>query len=159
MERLFRQRMEYLGAPLADECFLCTAAKSKDPDADLVLKAEPLACAVLNKFPYNSGHLVVAPTRHIPSLQDLTGEETLAVMRLVSLSIGVLQKEFQAEGFNFGANLGDVAGAGVPGHLHLHLVPRWAGDTNFMPVLAGAKVIPEPLGETYLRLKKAFDAT
>lgn len=159
MERLFRRRMEYIGAPPADECFLCAAGRSKDLAADLVLKIEPLACAVLNKFPYNSGHLVVAPTRHTPNLQDLTGEETLAVVRLVSLSIGVLQKEFKAEGFNFGANLGEVAGAGVPGHLHLHLVPRWAGDTNFMPVLAGAKVIPEPLEATHLRLKTAFDAT
>ncbi len=159
MERLFRRRMEYIGAPPTKGCFLCAAGRSTDLGAELVLKIEPLACVVLNKFPYNSGHLVVAPIRHTPDLGDLTGEETAAVMRLVSLSIAVLQEELKAEGFNFGANLGEVAGAGVPGHLHLHLVPRWAGDTNFMPVLAGVKVIPEPLEESYLRLKRAFDAT
>ena len=124
MERLYRQRMEYVGGPPADECFLCGAVKSQDPASDLVLKSEPLVCAVLNKFPYNSGHVLVAPTRHTPNLEDLTDEETLALMQLVSLSIGVLQNEFKAEGFNLGANLGEVAGAGVPGHLHLHVVPR-----------------------------------
>jgi len=114
------------------------------------------AIALLNKYPYSSGHLMVAPRRHVGRLGELTDEEALEVHSLSVLSVDVLERVYGPAGFNLGWNLGRAAGAGIADHVHLHVVPRWAGDTNFMPVLADVKVIPEHLLETRDRLREAW---
>lgn len=144
--------MEYIGGPPQDGCFLCDAATSEDENASLVVMKTDLCVVMMNKYPYNSGHLLVAPLRHVASLAELTSDESADVLRLVTVATATLEAEMKAEGFNIGANLGSVAGAGVPDHIHFHVVPRWAGDTNFMPVLADSKVIPEDLTKTRERL-------
>jgi ATP adenylyltransferase len=108
--------------------------------------------AILNAYPYNPGHVMVAPVRHVGDLAELDGDEQADVMALLVECLGALRAEYAPHGFNVGANLGQVAGAGVPGHVHVHLVPRWNGDTNFMPVVGEAKVLPEALADTYRRL-------
>ena len=114
------------------------------------------AFALLNKFPYASGHLMVAPFRHEAEFGSLSAEEALEIHRLASLALGVLAGAMNPQGFNLGWNLGRIAGAGVIDHVHLHVVPRWAGDTNFMPVLADVKVVPEALAETRRKLAGAW---
>lgn len=157
MQRLFRSRMEYIAGTRSDSCFLCAAAGGQDEDHHVLARNER-ALVMLNKYPYNSGHVIVAPRRHVASLESLDGDETVSVIDLVRLSVGALREALDAHGFNVGANLGEAAGAGVPDHLHFHVVPRWAGDTNFMPVVASSKVIPESLAETYARLREVFRA-
>lgn len=137
--------------PGADrDCFLCRAAAKYDPaaaaDRRLMIVARG-ACTivVLNRYPYNNGHLLVAPQRHVGELHEISREEQLECMDHLARLTCVYRERLNAEGFNIGLNLGRVAGAGLPGHLHWHLVPRWAGDTNFMPVLAGVRVIPQSL--------------
>lgn len=156
MERLFRQRMEYLRSAPADECFLCTDASAGDLPGNLVLYRTGLCLVVMNRFPYNTGHLLISPLRHVAGLEDLTAGERGEVMELTVKTIEVLTEAMSPEGFNMGANLGAAAGAGVPGHLHMHVVPRWSGDTNFMPVVGGSKVLPETLEQTYARLRPLY---
>ena len=131
------------------ECFLCrAAAEYDDPDASrrLLLAAKnDASLVVLNRFPYTNGHLLISPLRHVADLSDLTAEEGQQVFAELTRWTKQLGNLIRAEGFNIGLNLGSVAGAGVPGHLHWHLVPRWPGDANFMPVTAGARVIPQSL--------------
>lgn len=148
--------MEYVTGPRDEECFLCRAASSEDPEAELVLARRDRSLVILNRYPYNAGHLMVVPLRHIADLEDLTDEERLELMQLSAESVAALKKVFSPEGFNLGANLGAVAGAGLPGHFHIHVVPRWEGDTNFMPVTAGTKILPETLEESFDRLRSAF---
>ncbi len=141
--------------PGADpQCFLCraaaegSAAPQADPTADrrnLVVAHDPLCITILNRYPYNNGHLLVAPLRHRARLDELSADELLACQQALSWWTARLERLMRPDGFNIGLNLGRVAGAGVPGHLHWHLVPRWNGDTNFMPVVAGTKVIPQSL--------------
>jgi ATP adenylyltransferase len=154
-------RLEYIAQ--ADEqegCVFCDeAAGSLAPAASLRLHAGAAAIALLNKFPYSSGHLMVAPRRHVGALGDLTDDEALEIHRYAVAAVGVLTDVYGPEGFNLGWNLGRAAGAGIADHVHLHVVPRWAGDTNFMPVLADVKVIPEHLLETRDRLREAWPAT
>ena len=107
---------------------------------------------MLNKYPYNPGHLMVAPYKHVWKLEDLDNEDLLEHMQLVSKCVVMLKEEMNPEGFNIGMNLGKVAGAGIEDHLHTHIVPRWNGDTNFMPVLSDTRTIPEALDETYVKL-------
>jgi ATP adenylyltransferase len=131
-------------------CFLCRAAARFEASAGadrelLVVARDEAACVVLNRFPYNNGHVLVAPLRHAGELDDLTPGEHLACLQWLNRLSRVYRRHMNAEGFNIGLNLGRAAGAGVPGHLHWHLVPRWAGDTNFMPALAGVRVIPQSL--------------
>ena len=114
---------------------------------------------MMNKFPYNNGHLMIAPLAHVGSLAQLEDEEMLALMRLVRRSLRVLEGVMQPEGFNVGANIGRVAGAGIPDHVHIHVVPRWNGDTNFLPVLSEVKVINEHLDRTWEKLSEAFAAS
>jgi ATP adenylyltransferase len=151
--------MEYItGGPPEPGCLFCrvaTAPPSEDRRNLLVHRASG-AIVLLNKFPYNSGHLMVAPLAHVGSLADLDDEQSLAVMRLVRRSLRVLQSAMGPEGFNVGANLGKVAGAGIADHVHVHVVPRWNGDTNFMPVLAEVKVVNEHLERTWEKLSEAF---
>ena len=117
---------------------------------------DPQALAMMNKFPYNNGHLMIAPRAHVGSLTQLDDDQLLAVMRLVRRSLRVLEGVMEPEGFNVGANIGRVAGAGIPDHVHIHVVPRWNGDTNFLPVLSEVKVINEHLDRTWEKLSQAF---
>jgi len=110
----------------------------------------------MNRYPYNTGHLIVAPYRHVGDLVELTEEELVDLMKNVNLSIRILREALKPEGFNIGLNMGRVAGAGIEDHLHIHVVPRWAGDTNFMPVIAHVKVMPELLESTYDKLRQAL---
>lgn len=133
--------------PGADpQCFLCrSAADSADRRGRHVVHRGEHAVAILNRYPYNNGHLLVAPRRHQDRLDKLTPDEQLELTQTIARMIGLLEEVLAPEGFNVGLNLGLVAGAGLPGHLHWHVVPRWNGDTNFMPTLASVKVIPQSL--------------
>jgi ATP adenylyltransferase len=149
-------RLEYIKQ--ADEqtgCVFCDAAAGDDEERLVVHRGEH-AFVLLNKFPYSSGHLMVAPYRHVGGLAGLTDEEALEVHQLAVEGVAALGEVYGPEGHNLGWNLGRVAGAGVVDHIHLHVVPRWAGDTNFMPVLADVKVLPEHLIETRRRLVEAW---
>jgi ATP adenylyltransferase len=149
-------RLEYIQQ--ADElegCIFCLAAAGADEETLVVHRGEH-AFALLNKFPYASGHLMVAPFRHVADFGDLSDEEALELHRLAGSGMAALAETFQPQGYNLGWNLGRIAGAGVVDHVHEHVVPRWAGDTNFMPVLADVKVLPEHLAETRAKLAAAW---
>jgi ATP adenylyltransferase len=149
-------RLEYIEQ--ADEqegCIFCRAAE-RDDEAGLVVHRGAAAFVVLNKFPYASGHFMVAPLRHVGEFAELEDGEVLELHRLASQGMGALAQTYSPQGFNLGWNLGRIAGAGVTGHVHLHVVPRWAGDTNFMPVLADVKVLPEHLVESRRKLADAW---
>jgi ATP adenylyltransferase len=137
-------------------CLFCNLLKSKDDAANLILCRGQRAFVVVNRFPYNNGHLMVAPNRHTANLETLSAAESAELFKLVQKSLAVLRRGLKPQGFNVGANLGRVAGAGVAGHVHIHIVPRWLGDVNFMPLLAETKVISEHLSQTYDRLRKGF---
>ncbi|ADU96915.1 HIT family protein [Thermovibrio ammonificans] len=140
-------------------CFICRAA-AEHPDRDeenLLLYKGEKALVILNRFPYNTGHLMVCPVRHTGDFTSLLPEELLEVNRLIQKSIEVLKRAYNPDGFNVGLNLGRAAGGSVDTHIHFHVVPRWNGDTNFMPVTAGVKVIPQALDETYRRLKECWE--
>ena len=145
-------RLEYIQS--ADEqegCVFCRAATADD-EAGLVVHRGEHSLVVLNKYPYASGHLMVAPVRHEGEFGDLTSEEALEIHRLAAAGLGALAETMRPQGFNLGWNLGRIAGAGIVDHVHLHVVPRWAGDTNFMPVLADVKVLPEALEDARRKL-------
>jgi len=149
-------RLEYIQS--ADEqpgCVFCRAAELPDEEGLVVHRGE-LAFVMLNKYPYAGGHLMAAPYRHVGELGELSSVEALEIHRLVSVSLGVLAQVMRPQGFNLGWNLGRIAGAGVIDHVHEHVVPRWAGDTNFMPVLADVRVMPEALQETRRKLVAAW---
>ena len=150
-------RLEYITqTDDQSSCIFCDeAAGVIDPAESLLLRAEDTAIALLNKYPYSSGHLMAAPRRHVGELAELTDAEVLEINRLAVASIDALTRVYRPDGYNLGWNLGRVAGAGIADHVHLHVVPRWSGDTNFMPVLADVKVIPEHLLETRDRLREA----
>ena len=157
MERLWAPwRLEYVAsADKQDGCFFCEAAASDDDEAHLVVHRGERAFVLLNKFPYASGHLLVAPYRHGLNYGDLDDAEILEIHHLGAQGLG-LAATYGPEGYNLGWNIGRIAGAGIPDHGHLHVVPRWAGDTNFMPVLGDVKVIPEHLSATRARLSDAW---
>jgi len=135
------------------ECFLCQYPKDTTDEVHLILHRGQKNFVILNAYPYNTGHLMVAPYRHLGKLDDMTDEESKEHADLVKLSIRVLNKVMQPTGFNLGMNLGRIAGAGIADHIHTHIVPRWQGDSNFMPVVADTKVLPESLAMTYRKLK------
>jgi ATP adenylyltransferase len=157
MERLWAPwRLEYIKSADDDTgCVFCAAVEGDDEDR-LVLHRGLRAIVLLNKYPYASGHFMVAPNRHIGDFGDLDDEEILELHRLASSGMGALAQLYAPQAYNLGWNLGRVAGAGVVDHVHLHVVPRWAGDTNFMPVLADVKVLPEHLAETRRRLAEVW---
>lgn len=149
-------RLEYIEA--ADDqpgCVFCRAAELSNDDG-LIVQRGSRAFVLLNRFPYASGHLMVAPFRHVGDFAGLDEEEALEIHALTSSALGVLSQTMSPQGYNLGWNLGRIAGAGVIGHVHQHVVPRWAGDTNFMPVLADVKVMPEHLAETRRKLVAAW---
>jgi ATP adenylyltransferase len=150
-------RLEYVGS--ADElegCLFCRAAGSADDEASLAVHRGRRALVVLNKYPYASGHLMVAPLRHVGDFGELDDDEALELHRLAAQGMAALAETYRPQGYNLGWNLGRIAGAGVVDHVHLHVVPRWAGDTNFMPVLADVKVLPEHLADSRRRLAAAW---
>jgi ATP adenylyltransferase len=135
-------------------CFLCDyVAEPAGEAAELTLYRGERTLIVLNKFPYNTGHLIVAPLRHTGDLAELSPEERAELMEQTTRSVAALRDAMRPEGFNVGMNLGMVAGAGLPDHLHQHVVPRWGGDTNFMPLVGGTKVLPESLDQTAAKLR------
>ena len=151
-------RMEYIERGESDEgCFLCDARDSSDDRGHLVLDRRAEAFLIMNRYPYTNAHLMAVPNRHVADLESLTPNEIAELMRLVQDSVGILKGAVAAQGFNVGINLGRVAGAGVADHLHIHIVPRWLGDTNFMPVCSDFKVISEHIVATYDRLKPYFE--
>lgn len=150
-------RIEYILGEKSDECIFCAAAEKGLAEA-LVLHATETTVVLLNKYPYNNGHLMVAPVRHIADFEDLTEEESADLMRLVSHSIAALKKSMNPEGFNVGMNIGKSSGAGIEDHVHMHVVPRWQGDVNYMAVLASVRVLPEHISETSSKLRPYFNA-
>ena len=149
-------RIDYILGPKDRDCFLCTKfAEGQDQENHLLFRG-PTCAVVLNRYPYIGGHLMVAPYRHVDSLDGLQPGERAELMELANRCVVVLKKIMQPQGFNIGLNLGAPAGAGLKDHLHLHVVPRWNGDTNFMPVLGKTTVIPQALDELYDALKPHF---
>jgi ATP adenylyltransferase len=146
--------VEYIRSEKTKECIFCQKPAENKDTQNYILFRGKTSFVILNNYPYNSGHLMVAPFRHLASLDDLTDEELFEHFDLVRQSARAIKEAYKPEGFNIGMNLGRVAGAGVEGHVHTHIVPRWNGDTNFMPVLSDTKVIPEALASSYAQLKK-----
>ena len=149
-------RIKYIQMEKAKGCILCDKPKENNDVPNYILHREEKNFVILNSYPYNPGHLMVAPYRHVASPEELTDEELHEHYEIVSRSIEVLRRVFNPAGFNIGMNLGKVAGAGIDDHIHTHIVPRWQGDTNFMPVIADARVVPEALAETYEKLRGKF---
>ena len=139
-------------------CLFCAKGRSRPGSRNLVLARTPRVLVLLNLYPYNVGHVLVAPRRHHGSLSRLSPEESVELTQWLGRVERALKRAYRAHGFNIGLNLGRVAGAGVLGHLHWHVVPRWNGDTNFMPMTARTKVIPEALDRTYERVSRALAA-
>ncbi len=140
------------------ECVLCAAPVANDDDGRYLVHRGTTSYVVMNLYPYNSGHLMVVPYRHCADLTLLTAEETTEIMELTKRMIRALRAVSNPDGFNVGSNLGRTAGAGIDQHVHLHIVPRWSGDTNFMPVLADTKLISEDMEETLRKLRAALAA-
>jgi len=149
-------RIQYIQMEKPEGCILCQKPKQNNDALNYILHRGDNNFIILNSYPYNPGHLMVAPYRHVASLEGLTEEERHEHFEIVSRSIKVLRQIFNPGGFNIGMNLGKAAGAGIDDHFHTHIVPRWQGDTNFMPVLSDVRVIPEALAETYQKLKGKF---
>ncbi len=160
MERLWSPwRMEYMNAAGEDAssgCVFCDHLAAGDDEAALILFRGDHTFSFLNAFPYNTGHLMVAPLRHVGDISHLDDAERTELFDLTCRSVEIVRSAMGAQGFNTGMNLGAAGGAGIPGHLHMHVVPRWNGDTNFMPVVADTKVLPEALEQSYAKLKAAF---
>jgi ATP adenylyltransferase len=160
MERLWTPwRMQYIKGESGDEpgtCIFCELPAKGDDESVFILAREGQAFAILNKFPYNPGHLMIAPFRHVADFADLEEQELVDTSRLLRRAVAVIRDAWSPTGFNLGMNLGQFAGAGIPDHVHWHVVPRWSGDTNFMPVLGETKVLPELLEETYVKLRPLF---
>jgi len=157
--------MEHLWAPWRDAyilqtkkvgCFLCQKPKETNDEINLILHRGKSNFIILNSFPYNPGHLLVAPYRHIGNLDALTDEESKEHSHLIKLSLRLLTEVTKPAGFNMGMNLGKVSGAGLDDHIHTHVVPRWQGDTNFMAVTSNTKVLSEGLADTYKKLKEGL---
>ncbi len=150
-------RMAYIRREKRPGCIFCEMLDAEDDREMLILHRGERAFLVLNRYPYNNGHLMAVPYRHVDTLEALGAEEMADMMALVTLGIRALRRSATPHGFNVGINIGKVAGAGVLDHVHTHIVPRWEGDANFMPVLADIRLIPQALSETYDELKAAVE--
>jgi len=150
-------RLEYLTQPGTDGCIFCNAVKGDDDRESLLLLRGERAFLILNRYPYNNGHFMVVPYDHVPSLEDLEAATLTEMMLLLNRGLAALRAAMYPDGFNIGANLGHVAGAGIDDHVHLHVVPRWSGDTNFMPVVGDMRVVPQTWLQTYDQLKAALE--
>jgi len=142
----------------ADDCLFCALASAPD-DESLVVARDELVFAVMNAYPYASGHLMVAPLRHEAELENLKGDEATAVMTMTQHAVSALKSAYTPDGINAGLNLGRPAGAGVPGHVHVHVLPRWTGDTNFMTTVAETRVLPEDLRTSWEKVRAAWPKT
>ena len=158
MERMWSPwRSRYVAKADDDGCFFCSHFQERDDEKNGVLWRGDKVFVVLNAYPYNSGHVMVAPVRHVGDMGEVGVDELHDLVEVTQRSVAILKEALRAHGHNVGMNLGDVAGAGVPGHLHMHVVPRWGGDTNFMPVVGETKVLPEMLADSYAKLRPLFD--
>jgi len=154
-------RMAYIksaDAPAGSNCVLCDKGHSSQDVADLVLYRGATCYAIMNLYPYNTGHLMVTPYAHIAYLPSLDARTAAELFDLTRRSVDLLSRALAPHGFNIGMNLGRTAGAGIDEHLHMHIVPRWNGDANFMPIVGGTKLIPEALDQTYAKLRPLFDS-
>ena len=157
MERIWAPwRIQYIQIEKPEGCILCEKPEQNKDALNYILYRGDKNFIILNSYPYNPGHLMVAPYRHVTSLEELTEEERHEHFEIVTRSIRVLRQVFYPGGFNIGINVGKAAGAGIDDHFHTHIVPRWQGDTNFMPVLSSVRVLPEALAETYKKLSGKF---
>ncbi len=157
MEKLWAPwRMEYIRNP-GQECFLCAALKKKNYEEVFILEKLGTGFTIMNRYPYNNGHLLIAPLRHVGSIELLNDEEIIDIHRLLTRAIAAINQSMRPAGYNIGINQGRVAGAGLVDHLHYHLVPRWQGDTNFMPVIGDTKVLSESLNKTYLLIRQGLE--
>jgi ATP adenylyltransferase len=151
-------RLEYLTTGKQPGCIFCNAVQGSDDRENLVLYRGELAFLILNRFPYNNGHLMVVPYAHVASPEELEPPVLAEMMLLLNRSLAALKSAMEPDGFNAGLNLGRVAGAGVEDHVHIHVVPRWLGDTNFMTIVGEARVVPQTWLQTYDQLKAALEA-
>ena len=149
-------RYSYIKRLSKGSCIFCQKGKSSSDSKNYILKRSRYSFIILNIFPYNNGHLMVAPNRHVKSTSSLNPQERLDLFNMIDEACRLLDKTMRPMGYNIGINMGRAAGAGYAGHLHVHIVPRWNGDTNFMPVIAQTKVLPESLNSVYKRLKKCL---
>ncbi len=150
-------RAEFILGKKEKGCILCNRIKKKDSVKNLIVYRGEKNVVILNKFPYNSGHIMVCPIRHISQLEKLSVEEGNDFFALTRLSVKVLKKALKPHSLNVGMNLGKSSGAGIPAHLHMHIVPRWIGDTNFMPIIGKSNVVSVPLDLVYDAIRKEFD--
>jgi ATP adenylyltransferase len=153
-------RLKYVKDASKDDeqgCIFCTKPGEEDDEGNLIVHRGDRCFVILNLFPYTNGHLMIAPFEHLGSITDLDAETTAEMMRLAQRAMGVLEERYSPHGYNVGFNQGRVAGAGFEHHIHMHVVPRWGGDTNFMPVLADTRVMPQTLDQTYEALRGGFD--
>ncbi|TEB12718.1 HIT family protein [Pelotomaculum propionicicum] len=150
-------RMVYIGGDHGDKCVFCekAAADPGEDEANLLLLRGEKTFVLMNLYPYINGHLLIVPKRHVGEIEDLTDDEMMELFKMTQKMVKVL-RAFNPQGFNVGVNIGRVAGAGMPGHFHIHVVPRWSGDTNFMPVFGDVRVISESLEGTYKKLKQSL---
>jgi ATP adenylyltransferase len=150
--------MEYIeNSNKMEGCVFCLIQELQDGEESLIAFRGKLSFVVLNRYPYTSGHLMVVPYKHISTLEEVAPETRSEMMELTACSMTVLRTIYNPQGFNMGANIGEAAGAGIKDHVHIHIVPRWAGDTNFMSTVGAARVLPESLEATYHRVKKGFE--
>jgi ATP adenylyltransferase len=158
MENLWSPwRMKYItDNEKPGECIFCSYPKMKDGVENLIVHRGKTAFVILNRYPYTSGHLMVVPFQHVSTIEELTPEIRTEIMEIVNESLGILRKVYQPEGFNIGINVGSAAGAGIAEHAHVHIVPRWGGDTNFMSTTGETRVIPEDMEVTYKRISSAW---
>lgn len=157
MEKLWAPwRMEYILSKKPEGCLFCDKAKESSDEANYILWRGPHNYIIMNKYPYNSGHLMVVPYLHTPTLEDLPDEVSLDLMRTTQKALSAMRKALNPDGFNLGLNLTKTGGAGIEEHVHLHIVPRWIGDSSFMTVISEVRVIPENLRETYIKLLPYF---
>ena len=149
-------RMEYIEGPKPDECIFCAKPASGDDEAAHIVHRGDRCFVMLNTYPYNNGHLMISPYEHVGSIEGLDEPTLLELMQLAQGALAALREVYGPEGFNLGINQGKVAGAGVEDHAHLHIVPRWGADTNFMPVIGSTRVLPQSLADSYAALRKAL---
>jgi ATP adenylyltransferase len=162
MDRLWRPwRLGYVSnieRTRDEECIFCSKPSEEDGLVALILHRGEAAYIIMNLYPYNTGHVMVAPYRHVGAMEELTPSELSEIMELTTLAVRAIKQEMRPQGFNLGMNLGKAAGAGFADHLHMHIVPRWQGDTNFMPVVGKSKVMPETVEDSYKRLSRTIAA-
>jgi ATP adenylyltransferase len=149
-------RLEYIQGPENDGCIFCLSEKTADDQANLVVARGKCCYVIMNRYPYSNGHLMISPYRHLSDPAELVDDEVMEIHQLLVRSQSVLRDVCAAQGFNIGWNIGQAAGAGIADHIHMHIVPRWAGDGNFMPILADVRVIPQHIEKTYSLLARAF---